>query len=63
MKKSRRYCLKCKKATTFKFKKNLKNKLLRHSKCSECGGTKSLSVKHAKEAGLIKGGNRDEKRS
>jgi len=56
MKKSRRYCSKCRKVTTFKFKKNSKNRLLRHSKCGECGSTKSLSLEHAKELKLI-GGN------
>ena len=55
--KSRRYCLKCEKVTTFKLKKNPKNKLLRHSKCSECNCTKALSIKYAKEQGYIKGGN------
>ncbi len=55
MKKSRRYCVKCKKITTFKLKKNPKNKLLRHSKCSECGGVKALNIEHAKELKLIGG--------
>jgi len=53
MKKSRRYCLKCKKVTTFKLKKNPKNKLLRHSKCSKCGNVEALSIEHAKERGYI----------
>ena len=57
MKKSRRYCLKCKEVTTFKLKKNLKNILLKHSKCSECNCTRALSIKYAKEQGYIKGGN------
>ncbi len=54
--KSRRYCLNCKEITTFKFKKNKKNNLLRHSKCSRCGKAKALSISHAKEEGYIKGG-------
>lgn len=33
MKKTRRYCVKCKKVTTFKCKKKSE-----HSKCAECGG-------------------------
>ena len=53
MKKSRRYCLNCKKVTTFKFKKNKKNKLLKHSKCSQCGRTKALSIRYAKEEKYI----------
>jgi len=48
--KSRRYCLKCKEITTFKLKRN---KLLKHSKCSECGCTRALSIKYAKEEGYI----------
>ncbi len=55
MKKSRRYCVKCRKITTFKLKINKKNNLLRHSKCSECGGFKAWSKTHAEEKGLIGG--------
>ena len=57
--KSRRYCLRCKKVTTFKFKKNKKNKLLRHSKCSECGNVKALSIRYAREEGYIQGGKQN----
>ncbi len=55
--KSRRYCVRCEKVTTFKFKKNIKNNLLGHSKCSECRGVKALSIEHAKELKLIGGKN------
>ena len=56
--KSRRYCLKCRKVTTFKLRKNRKNDLLRHSKCSECKNTRSLSISYAKEEGYIKQGGK-----
>ena len=58
MKKSRRYCVKCKKVTTFKLKKIKKNDMLRHSKCSKCGNVKALNIEHAIELGLIKQGGR-----
>lgn len=59
MRKSRRYCLNCKKITTFKYKRKLG-----HSKCSECGNTTALSIKYAKEQGYIKqGGNQNGIRS
>lgn len=53
--KSRRYCVTCKKITTFKLKKNCKNKLLKHSKCSECGNIFAISKRHAKQVGYIGG--------
>ena len=53
--KSRRYCLTCKKITTFKLRNR---KLLKHSICGECGNTKAVSPKYAKEKGLIKQGGK-----
>jgi len=48
MKKSRRYCLNCKKVTTFKLKKRIG-----HSECSECGGCRAWSKRHAKLKGKL----------